>query len=319
MGTALAMHLARKGERVTLWGSQVDARVLPALTDLRHHPALPEKLPSEVRVLGPEGLGEAAAAADVAVLAANSVGARSLARMIAGALDRPSAAVSVAKGLEPESRLRISEVYAEELRGPPVVAVGGPALAAEVSEGLPTVAVFAGADPGALELSSDLFASDTYLVVRSDDVLGVELCATAKNVGAIAEGILEGMGIQREQGYKNARAALFVRALEEMANLVETYGGRRETALGLAGAGDLLVTSLGGRNRQYGEIIGAGGDPRHALEDMTARGLTVEGAHSAADVQALADEKGLELPVHRAVYRVLHEGFPPTTILEALR
>jgi glycerol-3-phosphate dehydrogenase (NAD(P)+) len=318
MGTALAIHLARKGERVTLWASEFDTRVLPSLVELRHHPALPERLPREVRVLGPDDLDRAGAAAAAAAPAANSAGARSLARMIARSLDRTEAVISVAKGLEPETRLRISEVYAEELGGPPVVAVGGPALAAEVSEGLPTVAVFAGPEPAALSLTSEIFSSSRYLVERTDDILGVELCATAKNVGAIALGILEGLGIQSEQGYKNARAAMFSRALDEMADLVDTYGGWRATALGMAGAGDLLVTSLGGRNRQYGEMIGAGADPRHALDDMEARGVTVEGAASSSDVQALAEEKGLELPVHRAVHRVLHEGFPPTSILEAL-
>jgi glycerol-3-phosphate dehydrogenase (NAD(P)+) len=318
MGTALAIHLARAGERTALWASRFDARVLASLRERRRHPALPEGLPADLRVLGPEELPEAGAGARVAVLAASSSGARSLAGLVAGDVTDAEVVVSLAKGLEPETRSRVSEVYREELDRP-VVAIAGPALAAEVAEGLPTMAVFAGEDPGSLSLAAETFASDTYLVERSGDVLGVELCATAKNVGAIAEGILEGLGVQSEQGYKNARAALFTRALGEMAELVETYGGRRETALGLAGAGDLLVTSLGGRNRQYGEMIGAGADPLHALEDMTARGLTVEGADSAADVDALAAEKGLDLPVHRATHRVLHEGAPPTTILEALR
>lgn len=138
-------------------------------------------------------------------------------------------------------------------------------------------------------------------------------------MGGIAAGIVEGIGVRREQAYKNARAALFTQAVQELADLVEGLGGRRETALGLGGMGDLLVTSLGGRNRQYGEMVGSGADPKHAEEDMKERGMTVEGTESARDVHDLARERGLDLPVHEAVYRVVHEGAPPSEVLEAIR
>jgi glycerol-3-phosphate dehydrogenase (NAD(P)+) len=319
MGTALAMHLARKGEQVTLWASEHDARVLPELTNRRQHPSLPERLPDALHVRGPDELDRATGGATVAVMAANSVGARSLARLVRGALADARTVVSIAKGLEPGSRRRISEVYAEELDGRPVVAVGGPALAAEVAEGLPCAAVLGSADQDALRQATSILASDTYLVHATDDCLGLEVCATAKNVGAIAAGILEGIGSGREQGYKNARAALFTQSVHEMCDLVQALGGRRETALGLAGMGDLLVTSIGGRNRQYGEMVGSGADPEHAVRDMEARGLTVEGVESAADVHELATGRGLDLPVHDAVHGVVHEGAPPSSILEALR
>jgi glycerol-3-phosphate dehydrogenase (NAD(P)+) len=319
MGTALAMHLARKGEQVTLWGSEFDARVLPELIDRRQHPALPERLPDALRVRGPDELEAAAGGATVAVLGANSAGARSLARLVRGAMADVRTVVSIAKGLEPGSGKRISEVYAEELDARAVVAVGGPALAPEVAEGLPSAAVLGSTHPDALRQASSILASDTYLVHSTEDCLGLEICATAKNVGAIAAGILEGIGGSREQGYKNARAALFTQTVHEMCDLVEAIGGRRETALGLAGMGDLLVTSIGGRNRQYGEMVGSGADPGHAVRDMESRGLTVEGVESAADVHRLADEAALDLPVHAAVYRVVHEGAPPSSVLEALR
>jgi glycerol-3-phosphate dehydrogenase (NAD(P)+) len=320
MGTALAIHLARKGEQVALWGSEFDSRVLPDLQDRRTHPALPERLPDTLKVHGPDGLQEAAGSAAVAVMAAHSAGARSLARLVVPALgDQTRVVVSIAKGLEPESRKRMSEVYAEELDARPVVAVGGPALAAEVAEGLPCAAVIGSADPKALAESRRVLASDTYLVTATDDCAGLEICATAKNVGAIAQGILEALGQAREQGYKNARAALFTQAVEEMAFLVAAFGGRRETAYGLAGVGDLLVTSLGGRNRQFGEMVGGGADPRHAEKDMESRGLTVEGVESARDIHAVVEERALDLPVHEAVYRVVHRGADPETVLSALR
>jgi glycerol-3-phosphate dehydrogenase (NAD(P)+) len=318
MGTALAISLARKGEQVTLWGSEFDARVLPDLIEKRTHPALPQPLPDEVHVSGPDELDQAAKGATIGVMAAHSAGARSLARLVGGALGDVRIVVSLAKGLEPETRKRMTEVYGEEL-GKPVVAVGGPALAAEVAEGLPCTAVLACEDPQALAETKGAFASDTYLVHDTGDCAGLEYCTTAKNVGAIAAGILEGIGVRREQAYKNARAALFTQSVHEIADFVEGLGGRRETALGLGGMGDLLVTSLGGRNRQYGEMVGSGADPKHAEEDMQERGMTVEGTESARDVHDLAKEKGLDLPVHDAVYRVVHEGAPPAEVLEALR
>jgi glycerol-3-phosphate dehydrogenase (NAD(P)+) len=320
MGTALAIHLVRKGEDVALWGSEYDARVLPDLTERRSHPALPGQLPDGLTVYGPDGLRDAARGSNVAVMAAHSGGARSLARMVAPALDdRSRVVVSLAKGLEPGSRKRISEVYAEELDNRPVVAVGGPALAAEVAEGLPCAAVIGSLDSGALEEAHRALDSGTYRVHATEDCAGLEICATAKNVGAIAEGIVEAMGQSREQGFKNARAALFTLAVEEMAALAAALGGRRETAYGLAGMGDLLVTSLGGRNRQYGEMVGSGVDPIHAEKDMESRGMTVEGVESARDIHAVAEERGLDLPVHEAVYRVVHGGAPPESVLSALR
>lgn len=319
MGTALAIHLARKGEQVTLWGSRFDQRVLPELTEKRSHPALPERLPEALRVCGPEELEQAARGTTVAVLAANSAGARSLAEMVAPSLEQGSTLVSIAKGLEPGTRKRISEVYGEALDGRPLVAVGGPALAAEVAEGLPCVAVLGSNDPTALARTVEVLRTDAYLVHETDDCAGLEWCSTAKNVGAIAAGIVEGLGQEREQSYKNARAALFAQAVHEMAELVEALGGRRETALGLAGMGDLLVTSIGGRNRQYGEMVGSGADPQRAEEDMESRGMTVEGVESAADVHELSRHAGLDLPVHEAVYRVVHGSADPSTVLEALR
>lgn len=318
MGTALAMSLARKGEQVTLWGSEFDARVLPELIEKRSHPALPATLPDSVQVAGPDELEQAAKGASIGVMAAHSGGARSLAGLVGSAVDDIRIVVSLAKGLEPESRKRMTEVYSEEL-GKPVVAVGGPALAAEVAEGLPCTAVLACEHRDALRETTEAFRSETYRIHDTTDCTGLEYCSTAKNVGAIASGVLEGIGSRREQGYKNARSALFTQAVHEMASFVQGLGGKRETAFGLAGMGDLLVTSLGGRNRQYGEMVGSGADPKHAETDMKERGMTVEGTESARDVHDLAKEAGLDLPIHEAVYRVVHEGASPGEVLEALR
>lgn len=318
-GTALAIHLARNGQDTALWASRFDEAVLTNLTDERTHPALPERLPPELTVHGPGDLFDAAAELEIAVMGANSGGARSLAGMVGDALPDMAVVVSIAKGLEPETRKRMSEVYGEALPGRSIVALSGPSLATEVAEGLPTAVVLASTDAGAVRTGAEAFRSPTFLVDESSDVTGVEICGTGKNVAAIGAGILEGLAQHRQRDMKNARSALFTRALHELADLAEAFGGQRETAYGLAGAGDLLVTSLGGRNRMYGEAIGMGAEPRTTLEDMTKRGMTVEGADSAQDVHALAKERGLDLPVHEAIHRVVHEGGPPTSILEALR
>jgi len=318
-GTALAIHLARKGEDVILWGSEHDGAVLADLIDGRRHPALPERLPQELRVLGPDGLQEAGTHAEIAVLGANSAGAASLGRLVAPVVGGARLAVSIAKGLEPGTLERVSAVYARGLPPMPVVVMSGPSLAAEIAEELLTAVVFASEDEGARKEAAEVFRSDRFLVDTTDDVVGVEICGMAKNVAAIGTGILEGLSRHLQQENKNPRAALFTRALGEIADLCEAMGGRRDSAYGLAGVGDLLVTMLGGRNRMYGEAIGMGAEPEHTLRDMEARGLTVEGAGSAREVHELAGRQHLDLPVHETVYRILHEGAPPTSVLEELR
>lgn len=318
-GTAIAIHLAREGQDVIVWGSEHDARVLPEMLERRRHPALPEHLPASLRVLGPAGLDEAGAHGEISIMGASSAGARPLSRLVAPAIAGTRAVVSMAKGFEPGTRKRMSQVYAEELPGKPIVALSGPSLAAEIAEGLTTAVDLASADAAALADTAALLRSERFLVDTTDDVAGVEICGVAKNVAAIGAGILEGLSQHLQLENLNPRAALFTRAVHEIARLVEAAGGRRDTAFGLAGVGDLLVTSLGGRNRMYGETIGRGSDPDRTLAEMTARGLTVEGADSARDVHDLAKDLGLELPVHEAVYRVVHEDSPPESILEALR
>jgi glycerol-3-phosphate dehydrogenase (NAD(P)+) len=319
MGTAFAMHAVRRGLDTALWANPYDERALEHLRSEGRHPLLPEHLPAGIRVFGPDTLDEAAVGCEIAVMAANSHGARSLARMVVGAISGVRLVVSVAKGLEPETGLRISAVYGEELAAE-VVAIGGPCLAAELAEALPTAAVWASGDGGATAREAGApFESDDYQILYTDDVVGVELCSTMKNVAAIGLGFLDGLGKPIQEDFKNAKAALFAEAARELSELVGALGGRAETALGLAGVGDQLVTSLGGRNRLYGELVGAGNPPDKTLEEMEGRGMTVEGVDSTRDVHRLAAEAGVDLPYHLAVYRVLFKGADPRRVLEVLR
>jgi glycerol-3-phosphate dehydrogenase (NAD(P)+) len=150
-------------------------------------------------------------------------------------------------------------------------------------------------------------------------VAGVEYCTLVKNVAAIGMGILDGLTKVSGSEFRNAKAALFTQGIREQVELVTALGGRAETAYGLAGLGDTLVTSLGGRNRLYGEMVGEGAQPDRALSDLTGRGMTVEGVQSAREVRELTERLGLTLPFHAQVEAILFESAPPTTLLECLK
>jgi glycerol-3-phosphate dehydrogenase (NAD(P)+) len=319
MGTAYAMHLSRIGNQTILWASDYDANVLPALTEDRRHPSLPEHLPDSLQVLGPDQLDVAATGIDVAVIGAHSGGARTLTRIVAGGASHVPLVVGVAKGLEPETGKRMSEVYAHEMGNERVVSVGGPGLAPEVAEGLPTAVVFASTSLPSAEEGAAVFRSKSFLVQVTDDVTGVEYCTVVKNVVAIGMGILDGMGKGTNLDYRNAKSALFAQAFGEMTQLVEALGGRPDTVMGLAGLGDTLVTSLGGRNRLYGELLGEGAKPATALEELTERGMTVEGVDSTRDVRRLMEETGLSLTFLGRVHEIMFEDIPATSILDCMK
>jgi glycerol-3-phosphate dehydrogenase (NAD(P)+) len=319
MGTAVAMHAARLGNPTSLWANQHDLKAYAALREERKHPLLPDHLPDSVRLHGPNELAEAAEGVELAVLGANSHGARSLARMIHAEVSGATAAISVAKGLEPRTGARMSQVYGEELPGLAIVAVGGPCLATELAQGLPTAGVWAASTTDLARAAGAALDDRHYQLEYTDDVVGVELSAMMKNVAAIGLGMLDGLGKPADADYKNAKAALFTKAAHEIVALVTANGGRSETALGLAGVGDQLVTSLGGRNRLFGELVGSGDPPEDTLRELEGRGMTVEGVDSTREVTRLATELHLDLPYHAAVHRVLFEGADPRDILEVLR
>jgi glycerol-3-phosphate dehydrogenase (NAD(P)+) len=318
MGTSVAMHLARLGHDVTLWASPYDEGVLDPLQEQRKHPGLPEHLPDALSVVGPDQLEAAAKDLEIAVMGAHSGGARTLARVVVDGCGSLPLMVGVAKGLEPVTGKRMSEVYAEEVGHERVVSMGGPCLAPEIAEGLPTAAVFAASPLSAAEAGAAAFRSGEFHVTVTDDVAGVEYCTVAKNVAAIGMGIVDGLAKVSSSQYRNAKAALFSQAFAELVELVVALGGRPETVSGLAGLGDALVTSLGGRNRLFGEVVGEGTEPDAALRNLVERGMTVEGVESTADIHRLVGGVGLRLPFFAQVNAILFEGATPTSILDCL-
>jgi glycerol-3-phosphate dehydrogenase (NAD(P)+) len=198
----------------------------------------------------------------------------------------------------------------------PVVAVGGPCKANEVAAGRPTAAVFAGADQAVVARCARALSTLAYRVACSDDPAGVEAAAAAKNVYAIAVGICHGLTEAGGEPWHDLAAATFTQAVAEMRRLAAAAGGREETALGLAGLGDLEVTSLSGRNRVYGARVGRGEPPAEALAAMAAAGQTVEGVPAARLARDLAAQLGLgTLPLLEAVNRVLDGDPDPAAVL----
>ena len=218
---------------------------------------------------------------------------------VAAALPGDAPVLSLTKGLHPATGQRLSTL----VEGRPVAVLSGPNIAEEIARELPAAAVIASEDHQlSLELQRAI-NSLTFRVYVNDDIVGVELCAAAKNVIALAAGGADGMRLG-----DNAKAALVARGLSEMARLAEESGARPETFSGLAGMGDLIVTcwSKSGRNRRAGELIAQGTDPEEAVRQI---GMVVEGLTTAPVLRELAHRLGLELPITEGVCAVL-EGAP---------
>jgi len=214
---------------------------------------------------------------------------------VASSLPGTAPVLSLTKGLDPATGDRLSSL----VRGHPVAVLSGPNIAEEIARGLPTAAVVASEDEVLAEELQHAINSNVFRVYVNADIVGVELCAAAKNVIALAAGAVDGLGLG-----DNAKAALITRGLVEMARLGETYDARPETFSGLAGMGDLIVTCEArlGRNRRAGELIARGATPEAAVAEI---GQTVEGLTTAPVLRDLSHRLGIELPITEGVCRVL--------------
>jgi glycerol-3-phosphate dehydrogenase (NAD(P)+) len=215
--------------------------------------------------------------------------------------------LSLTKGLDPATGMRLSPL----VRDRPVAVLSGPNIAEEVVRGLPAAAVIASDDLTLAVRLQGAINSTAFRVYVNEDVIGVELCAAAKNVIALAAGGADGLRLG-----DNAKAALVARGLAEMGRLAEAAGGRPETFAGLAGMGDLIVTcwSQAGRNRRAGELIAQGASPDEAV---AAIGMVVEGLTTAPVLRDLARDLDIELPISEGVCAVL-EGVELTELVAQL-
>ena len=211
--------------------------------------------------------------------------------------------VTVSKGIERDTNLRMSQVLQEETGSIcKVVALSGPSHAEEVGIRMPTGCVSACADRGAARFVQDAFMNEYFRVYTSYDIIGVELAAALKNVVALSCGICSGLGFQ-----DNTKALLITRAMAELTRLGEQLGGTRRTFGGLAGMGDMIVTctSMHSRNNRAGMLIGQGKTVEEAMQEV---GAVVEGYYAAESIHQLAEREEVEMPICRCAYEVLYQG-----------
>ena len=306
-GTALAIALCKNGHDVTLLARS--AEKAEQMKSTRQNPRLAE-------ILLPEELNISANPACVAgcamvVIASPSVAIREMCRNVAAYLDENAVMVSVTKGIESGTLLRMSQVVQEETNRP-VVALTGPSHAEELARCMPTGCVAASPEQSHAELVQDAFMSDYFRIYTSPDIVGAELGGALKNIIALCAGVTDGMGYG-----DNIKAMLMTRGLTEMARLGVAMGANRDTFAGLAGVGDLIVTctSPHSRNRRAGILIGQGTKTDEAMRQV---GAVVEGYYAAKSAGELAKKYGVDMPIVRAACAVLYENVSTARVVEQL-
>ncbi|BCV21481.1 NAD(P)H-dependent glycerol-3-phosphate dehydrogenase [Moorella sp. Hama-1] len=308
-GTALAILLARKGMHVNLWARRPEQ--VTALKERRENRAYLPEVGLPATITPTADLAVAVREVGLVVLSVPSHAVRLMARELRPLLPPEVIIVNTAKGLELETKKRLSIVLAEEGLDR-VVVLSGPSHAEEVGRGLPTTVVVAAADREAAEYVQDVFMDPTFRVYTNPDITGVEFGGALKNIIALATGMADGLGLG-----DNARAALMTRGMAEIARLGVALGGKILTFAGLSGIGDLIVTctSMYSRNRRAGILLGQG----QALEEVLAAvGMVVEGVRTTAAARELARQYNIRMPITEEIYQVLYQGKPVGDCVAAL-
>jgi glycerol-3-phosphate dehydrogenase (NAD(P)+) len=311
-GTAMSIVAARNNNDIALWAH--DPKVAEAIRETHTNPLyLPNmEVPASVRPTS--DLAEAATFSDVLFMIVPSHHYRNVLAQLKPRLEKPVTVVSGTKGIENQTLERMSEITSSVL-GDKLAAfsvLSGPTFALESAKGFPTAAVIASNDVATAQRIQQVLSSPTFRMYHTDDVAGVELAGSLKNVIAIAAGVLEGLGL----GY-NTTAALITRGLHEITRLGIALGGRLETFAGLAGMGDLVLTCTGAlsRNRSLGVALGRG---RTLQEILSETREVAEGVKTSKSAKELAERHGIEMPITTEMYRVLYEGESPRDALQRL-
>jgi glycerol-3-phosphate dehydrogenase (NAD(P)+) len=309
-GTALAILLCRNGHRVRLWGHEAE-QIDAMRRDGENRLFLPG-VPLPDSLIATVSLDEALAEASDCLIVVPSHAFRSVVERSARQLPPGMGVAWATKGLDPTSGELLHAVAQEVLDARPLAVVSGPSFAQEVAHGLPTAVTVASADAMFAERFALLLHGERFRAYTSSDMVGVEVCGAAKNVLAIATGIADGLGFGA-----NTRAALITRGLAELIRVGTALGGHKETFMGLAGIGDLVLTCTDNqsRNRRMGLALAGGA----SLADAQAKiGQEVEGVITALAMHRLAGRLGIEMPISEQVYRVLYEGVSPESATRAL-
>jgi glycerol-3-phosphate dehydrogenase (NAD(P)+) len=289
MGSATAWPLADNGHEVRLVGTHLDSAIIQSCQTQRFHPTLRRELPHGVQAYSSDDIGEALHDAEIIVSGVSSPGVRWVGETIGPHLRPGQIMIAVTKGLEADSEGNLA-ILPDVLRGMlpgairdrvPLAAIGGPCIAGELAGRRPSCVVFGSRDAAALETLARAFRTPSYQVWTTTDLVGLEYCAALKNAYALGVGLALGLLEQAGQAdasgahMHNLAAALFAEACTEIERMLEVVGATRRFAYGLPGAGDLYVTSAGGRTIRCGALLGKG-HPMSEVKEMMA-GLTLEG------------------------------------------
>ena len=302
-GTALAVMLHGNHHQVTLWSALSD-EVAQLRRDREQKGKLPGvHIPEDINIT--ECLEEAVKDREMLVLAVPSVFVRGTARQLSGLVPKGQLIVCVAKGVEEDTLMTMTDIIEQELPMVDAAVLSGPSHAEEAGKGIPTTCVAGAHTRQTAEHIQNLFMSETFRVYTSPDMLGIELGAALKNVVALAAGIADGLGYG-----DNTKAALITRGMAEISRLGIAMGGKIETFYGLSGIGDLIVTcaSVHSRNRRAGYLIGQGCTMQEAMDQVK---MVVEGVYSAKAARELAEKYQVEMPIIEQVNRVLFENKAP--------
>ena len=310
-GTALAVHLARLGKTVLLWGR--DRSLVEKMSASRVNAAYLPGVELPDLVLPTAALDVALRDVCCLVAAVPSHGIRDVVREARPWVPADAIVVSATKGLEVGTLLRMSEVIEQELgKGWPVTVLSGPSFSLEVAREAPTAVCVAGRSDEVVAAVQNEFRSSYFRLYATGDVIGVEIGGAMKNVIAIAAGAAESLGLGR-----NAIAALITRGLAEISRLAAAVGGRRETLAGLSGLGDLVLTCTGAlsRNRAVGIELGAG---RQLSEVLAGMRTVAEGVRTTGAALELGARHGVELPITAEMAEVLAGRKVPRVAVEDL-
>jgi glycerol-3-phosphate dehydrogenase (NAD(P)+) len=309
-GTALGLMLVRAGHAVRIWGPfpETIERIRSTGENRDFLPGV--RLPAELQWT--HDRAQAVDGAEVVVLAMPTKYFRTVLSSFAGVIPAAAQVVSVAKGLDSVDNRRMTEVAEDLLKAGPVAALSGPSFASEVAVGAPTAVVIACRDAALAGALQAVFNTPRFRVYTSDDVIGVELGGTLKNVIAVGVGVCDGMGFGH-----NARAALITRGLAEITRLGVALGAHPATFAGLSGMGDLVLTCTSRLSRNYtvGERMGKGEQIADILAGMK---QVAEGVENCALANALALQLGVPAPIAGEVHAMVHKGKSPRDAADSL-
>lgn len=302
-GTALALLLNKNGHDVTVWSiSEEEVNMLS--TEREHKSKLPGvRIPDDMAFT--TDIETAVSGKDVIVMAVPSVFTRGTARSMKAYIAEGQIIVDVAKGIEEDTLMTLSQQIEQEIPQADVAVLSGPSHAEEVGRGFPTTVVIGAKTEKTAVYLQEMFMNEVFRVYTSPDMLGMELGGSLKNVIALAAGIADGMGYG-----DNTKAALITRGIAEIARLGVKMGGAIESFTGLTGIGDLIVTcaSVHSRNRRAGYLMGQGKSMEEAMEEVQ---MVVEGVYSAKAAEKLGKKYGVDLPIINKVNEVLFAGKDP--------